>query len=190
MKYIITILLSLITSRSLSQDSIFRYEARALTGTIVHVDTHGIIYNNQNNYLKDIPIDFVYGYKRDGRVSILYKEKSGPLSAIGMHDYVMGRNLGYKHHINSFPFAIGFFSSYLYTYRNTRGLTRNPRISSLAFIAVPPILFTYIRPKANKKWSYEKQAGYQNARGESNQVTSFWGAVAGTAVMYIFSYAK
>ena len=50
MKYIIIILLSLITSRSLSQDSIFRYEARALTGNILHVDTYGIIYNNQNNY--------------------------------------------------------------------------------------------------------------------------------------------
>ena len=70
MKYIIIILLSLITSGSLSQDSIFRYEARALTGNILHVDTFGIIYNNQNNYIKDIPIDFVYGYKRDGRGSI------------------------------------------------------------------------------------------------------------------------
>lgn len=190
MKYIIIILLSLVTTKSLSQDSIFRYEERALTGTIVHVDTFGIIYNNQNNYLKDIPIDFVYGYKRDGRVSILYKEKSGPLTNIEMHDYVMGRNLGYKHHYNSFPFAIGFFSSYLYTYRNTRGLTRNPKFSSLVFTAVPPILFSYIRPKANPKWTLEKREGYRRARSESNQRASFWGGILGTTVMYIFFFSK
>ena len=190
MKYIITILLSLITLKGISQDSIFRYEARALTGNILHVDTHGIIYNNQNNYIKDIPIDFVYGYKRDGRVSILYKEKSGPLTTIEMHDYVMGRNLGYKHHINSFPFAVGFFSSYLYTYRNTKGLTRNPKFSSLVFTAVPPLLFSYIRPKANPRWSYEKRAGYQRARSESNQRASFWGGILGTTVMYIFFFSR
>jgi len=190
MKYIIIILSLLITAKSLSQDSIFRYEQRALTGKILHVDTHGIIYNNQNNYLKDIPIDFVYGYKRDGRVSILYQEKSGPLSAIHMHDYVMGRNLGYKHHYNSFPFAVGFFSSYLYTYRNTRGLTRNPKFSSLIFTAIPPTLFSYIRPKANPKWTYEKQEGYRRARSESNQKASFRGSILGTAIMYIFFFSR
>lgn len=189
MKYILLILCLIINGIIYSQDSIYQYEARALTGNIVHIDSLMILYH-KNDILKDVPIDFVYGYKRNNKLSILYKEETGPLTAIQMHDYVMGRNLGYKHHVRSFPFAVGFFSSYLYTYRNTRGLTRNPRISSLAFIAVPPLLFTYIRPKGNKKWSYEKQAGYRNARGESNQLTSFWGAVAGTAVMYIFSFAK
>ena len=181
--------MSLTCLRSVSQDSIFRYEARALTGTIVHVDTLMILYN-KNNYIENIPIDFVYGYKRDGRVSILYKEKSGPLTTIEMHDYVMGRNLGYKHHINSFPFAVGFFSSYLYTYRNTRGLTRNPKFSSLVFTAVPPTLFTCIRPKANPKWSYEKREGYRRARSESNQRASFWGSILGTTIMYIFFFSR
>ena len=188
-KYLI-ILLCLIANNTLSsQDSIYQYEERALTGRIFYVDSLVIMYH-KNDILKDIPTDFVYGYKRNNKMSILYKEETGPLTSIQMRDYVTGRNLGYKHHIKSFPFAVGFFCSYLYTYKNTRGLTRNPRISSLAFIAVPPTLFTYIRPKANKKWSYEKQAGYRNARGESNQVTSFWGAVAGTAVMYIFSFTQ
>jgi len=189
MKYILLMMMSLMALKSLSQDSIFRYEERALTGNIVHVDTLMILYN-KNNYIKDVPIDFVYGYKRDGKLSILYKEKSGPLSAIQMHDYVMGRNLGYKHHYNSFPFSVGFFSSYLYVYRNTRGLSRNPKITSLWFTAVPPILFTYIKPKADKRWSYEKRAGYKNARSESNQKASFWGAVAGTAVMFVFSFSR
>ena len=189
MKYVLLMLMLLIALKSLSQDSIYRYEARALTGNILHIDTLMILYN-KNNYIKDIPIDFVYGYKRDNRVSILYQEKSGPLSALQMHDYVTGRNLGYKHHYNSFPFAVGFFSSYLYVYRNTRGLTRNPKFSSLVFTAVPPILFTYIRPKADKHWSYEKRAGYKNARSESNQKASFWGAVTGTAIMFVFAFSR
>ena len=181
--------MSLVTVKSLSQDSIYRYEERPLTGNIVHVDTLMILYN-KNNYIKDVPIDFVYGYKRDGKLSILYQEKSGPLSAIQMHDYVMGRTLGYKHHYNSLPFAVGFFSSYLYVYRNTRGLSRNPKITSLWFTAVPPLLFTYIRPKANPRWSYEKQVGYRRARSERNQIASFWGSVAGTAVMFAFSFSR
>ena len=189
MKYILAILMSIITLKGLSQDSIFRYEERALMGNIVHVDTMMILYQ-KNDYIRDVPIDFVYGYKRNGQLSILYKEKSGPLSAIQMHDYVMGRNLGYKHHYNSFPFAVGFFSSYLYVYRNTRGLTRNPKITSLWFTAVPPIHFTYIKPKANPKWTYEKRAGYQRARSERNQQASFWGAVAGTVVMFAFSFSR
>ena len=189
MKYLLIILCLLANTIVLSQDSIYQYEARALTGDIVHIDSLMILYH-KNDILKDVPIDFVYGYKRDNKLSILYKENHGPLTAIQMHDYVMGRNLGYKHHVNSFPFAVGFFSSYFYVYRNTRGLTRNPKITTLWFTAVPPIIFTYIRPKGNKKWTLEKRAGYQNARGESNQKASFWGAVAGTAVMYIFSFAK
>ena len=179
----------MITFKSLSQDSIYRYESPALIGNILYVDTMMILYQ-KNNYIKDVPIDFVYGYKRDGKHSILYQEKSGPLSAIQMHDYVMGRNIGYKHHYNSFPFAVGFFSSYLYVYRNTRGLSRNPKITSLWFTAVPPLLFTYIKPKADPRWSYEKRAGYRRARSESNQKASFWGAVAGTAVMFAFSFSR
>ena len=189
MKYILIILCLLTNIVVTSQDSIYQYEARALTGRIFHVDPLTIMYH-KNDILKDIPTDFVYGYKRNNKMTILYKEKNGPLTSTQMHDYIKGRSLGYEHHVKSFPFAVGVFSSCLYTYRNTRGLTRNPRISSLAFIAVPPILFTYLRPKADKKWSYEKQAGYRNARGESNQLTSFWGAVAGTAIMYIFSYTR
>ena len=181
--------MSLITLQSLGQDSIYRYESPALTGNILHVDTLMILYQ-KNNYIKDVPIDFVYGYKRDGKLSILYQEKSGPLSAIQMHDYVMGRNIGYTHHYNSLPFAVGFFSSYLYVYRNTRGLSRPPKISSLWFTAVPPLVFTYIKPKADPRWSYEKRAGYQRARSESNQKASFWGAVTGTAVMFIFAFSQ
>jgi hypothetical protein len=189
MKYILIILMSMITLTSLSQDSIYRYEERALTGNIMHVDTLMILYQ-KNDFIRDVPIDFVYGYKRDGKLSILYKEKSGPLSAIQMHDYVMGRNIGYKHHYNSLPFAVGFFSSYLYVYRNTRGLTRPPKITSLWFTAVPPLLFTFARPKADPRWSFEKRAGYQRARSERNQQASFWGAVAGTAVMFAFSFSR
>ena len=172
-----------------SQDTIFRYEERAIIGNIVHVDSMMILYN-KNNIIKDIPIDFVYSYKRDNKLSILYKEKTGPLSSIEMRNYVDGRNLGYKHHYNSMPFAVGFFSSYLYVYRNTRGLTRNPKITSLWFTAVPPLVFTYIKPKSNKKWPLEKRIGYQNARSEQNQKASFWGAVAGTAFMFAFSFSK
>ena len=189
MKYIITTLCLLVSSIISSQDSIYQYEARALTGSIFYIDSLMIMYH-KNDILKDVPIDFVYGYKRNNKMSILYKEETGPLTSVQMHDYVMGRNLGYKHHINSFPFAVGFFSSYFYVYRNTRGLTRNPKISTLWFTAVPPILFTYIRPKGNKKWSLEKRAGYQNARGESNQKASFWGAVVGTTIMYIFAFSR
>ena len=184
------LILCLIVGNVIScQDSIYRYEERAILGNIVHIDTLMILYH-KNNIVKDIPIDFVYGYKKDNKLSILYKEKSGPLTAIEMHDYVMGRNLGYKQHFNSFPFAVGFFSSYLYTYRNTRGLTRPPKITSLWFMAVPTLAFTYIKPKANKSWSLEKRAGYQNARSESNQIASFWGALAGTAVIFAFSFSK
>ena len=189
MRYILLILCLIINNIISSQDSIYQYEERALTGNIVHIDSLMILYH-KNDILKDVPIDFVYGYKKNNKLSILYKEETGPLTAIQMHDYVMGRNLGYKHHVNSFPFAVGFFSSYFYVYRNTRGLTRNPKISTLWFTAVPPIIFTYIRPKGDKKWTLEKRAGYQNARGESNQKASFWGAVAGTTIMYIFSFAK
>ena len=145
---------NLITCQN-GSDTIFRYESKPLIGNIVYADTISIIYH-KNDILKDIPTDFVHSYKRDNKLSILYKEKAGPLSSIQMNDYVMGRNLGYKHHYNSFPFAVGFFSSYLYVYRNTRGLTRNPKITSLWFTAVPPLVFTYVKPKADKRWSLEK----------------------------------
>lgn len=184
------LILCLIVGNVIScQDSIYRYEERAIVGNIVYIDTLMILYH-KNNIVKDIPIDFVYGYKKDNKLSILYKEKYGPLTAIEMHDYVTGRNLGYKQHFNSFPFAVGFFSSYLYTYRNTRGLTRPPKITSLWFTAVPTLAFTYIKPKVNKSWSLEKRAGYQNARSESNQIASFWGALAGTAIIFAFSFSK
>ena len=179
---------NLITCQN-GSDTIFRYESKPLIGNIVYADTLSIIYH-KNDVLKDIPVDFVHSYKRDNKLSILYKEKTGPLSSIQMNDYVMGRNLGYKHHYNSFPFAVGFFSSYLYVYRNTRGLTRNPKITSLWFTAVPPLVFTYVKPKADKKWPLEKRIGYQNARSEENQKASFWGAVAGTAVMFIFYFSR
>ncbi len=189
MKQFLLILCLIVGNIISCQDSIYRYEDRAILGNIVHIDTLMILYH-KNNIVKDIPIDFVYGYKKDNKLSILYKEKSGPLASIEMHNYVMGRNIGYKQHFNSFPFAVGFFSSYLYTYRNTRGLTRPPKITSLWFMAVPTLAFTYIKPKTNKAWPLAKRIGYQNTISERNQTASFIGSILGTTAMYIFYFSK
>ena len=67
-------------------------------------------------------------------------------------------------------FSIGFFSSFFYTYYNTRGLTRNPKFSSLAFTAVPPIIFTIVKPKVSLNWSRERRIGYQNSRSEKKPI--------------------
>ena len=48
-----------------SQDTIFRYEEKPIIGNIVNVDGLMILYQ-KGNYIEDVPIDFVYGYKRDG----------------------------------------------------------------------------------------------------------------------------
>ena len=171
------------------QDTIFRYEERPIIGNIVYTDENVIIYN-KNNILKDIPTEFVYSYKRDNNISILYQEDINIATSLQMDDYVMGRVQGFKDNLPGVPFTIGFFSSYFYTYYNTRGLTRNPKFSSLIFTAVPPIVFTYIKPKANKKWSLEMRYGYQTVRSQQNQVASFWGAVLGTAFMYTMYFSR
>ena len=86
--------------------------------------------------------------------------------------------------------STNFVFGYFYAYYNTRGLTRNPKFSSLAFTAVPSLLFTYIKPRANKKWSLEKKVGYQLSRSEKNQVASFWGAVLGTATIFTLYFSS
>ena len=172
-----------------SQDTIFRYEEKPIKGNIVYVDTNIILYQ-KGDYIEDIPIDFVYGYKRDGVKTILYQEKNEPITLLEMDDYVMGRVNGFRDHIPGVPFTIGFFSSFFYTYHNTRGLTRNPKFSSLMFMAVPPIIFTIKKPKINKKWSRERNIGYQTSRSEQNQIASFWGAVLGTATIYSFYFSS
>ena len=172
-----------------SQDTIFRYEEKPIKGNIVYVDTNLILYQ-KGNYIEDIPINFVYGYKRDGIKTILYQEKNEPITLKEMDDYVMGKALGFKQHVSGIPFTIGFFSSFFYTYYNTRGLTRNPKFSSLAFMAVPPIIFTIVKPKTSKKWSREKRIGYQIARSERNQISSFGGSLLGTAFIYSIYFSS
>ena len=189
MNRIFIIFLTLLTCNIFCQDTIFLFESKPLTGKIVFTDNNIILYN-KNNFIKDISTEFVFGYKKDDKLSILYKEKGEPFSAIQMNDYVMGRTKGYQDHIPGIPFTIGFFSSYFYTYYNTRGLTRNPKFSSLAFTAVPSILFTHVKPRANKKWSLEKRTGYQLSRSEKNQVASFWGAVLGTATIFTLYFSS
>ena len=189
MNRIFIIFLTLLTCNIFCQDTIFRFEEKPLTGKIVFIDNNIISYN-KNNFIKDIPTEVVFGYKKDNKLSVLYKENEQLFSIIQMNDYVMGRTKGYQDHIPGIPFAIGFFSSYFYTYYNTRGLTRNPKFSSLAFTAVPSIIFTYIKPRANKKWSLEKRTGYRLSRSEKNQVTSWWGAVLGTATIYTLYFSS
>ena len=78
--------------------------------------------------------------------------------------------------------------TYFYTYYNTRGLTRNPKFSSLAFTAIPPIVFTIVKPKADKRWTPDRRFGYQRVRSEKNQMASFIGALAGTFTIYAFYF--
>lgn len=189
MKYLYFLLFFTCNYNIFCQDTIFRFEEKPIAGKILFIN-HDIIFYKKNNFIKDIPSELVFGYKKNNKLSILYKEKSGPLTSIEMHNYVMGRNLGYKQHFNSFPFAVGFFSSYLYTYRNTRGLTRPPKITSLWFMAVPTLAFTYIKPKTNKAWPLAKRIGYQNTISERNQTASFIGSILGTTAMYIFYFSK
>ena len=172
-----------------SQDTIFRYEEKPIKGNIVYVDTNIILYQ-KGDYIEDIPINFVYGYKRDGVKTILYQEKNEPITLKQMDDYVMGRVQGFKDHIPGLAFSTGFFSSFLYTYYNTRGLTRNPKFSSLAFMAVPPIIFTIAKPKVSLNWSRERRIGYQNSRSEKNQLASFGGALLGTGFIYALYFTR
>ena len=171
------------------QDTIFRYEEKPITGNIVSVDDIMILYQ-KGNYIEDVPIDFVYGYKRDGVKTILYQEKNEPITLLEMDDYVMGRIKGFKDHMPGLAFSTGFFSSFFYTYYNTRGLTRNPKFSSLAFNIIPPLVFTIIKPRANKKWSREKKIGYRNSRSEENQKASLWGGLLGTGFIYTLYFTK
>ena len=171
------------------QDTIFRYEEKPIIGNIVNVDDLMILYQ-RGDYIEDVPIDFVYGYKRDGVKTILYQEKNEPITLKQMDDYVMGRVQGFKDHIPGLAFSTGFFSSFFYTYHNTRGLTRNPKFSSLAFTAVPPIIFTIVKPKASLNWSREKRIGYQTSRSEENQLASFGGALLGTGFIYALYFTK
>ena len=169
------------------QDTIFRYEEKPITGNIVYKDDIMILYQ-KGDIIKDIPVDFVYSYKRDEKLSILYQEHYTGVPLAEMDEYIKGRTLGYKKHMPGLPFATGFFSSYFYTYYNTRGLTRNPKFSSLAFTAVPPIIFTIIKPKADKRWTPDRRFGYQRVRSEKNQIASFVGALAGTFTIYAFYF--
>lgn len=189
MNRIFIIFLSLLTFNTFCQDTIFLLEQKPIIGKILFADNNIILYN-KNNFIKDISTEFVFGYKQNNKLSILYKEKGEPFTTIQMNNYVMGRAKGYQDHIPGIPFTIGFFSSYFYTYYNTRGLTRNPKFSSLAFTAVPSIVFTYVKPKANKKWNLEKRTGYRLSRSEKNQVASWWGAVLGTTVIYMLYFSK
>ena len=188
MKNFILIILFYSTS-IFSQDTIFRYEEKPIIGNIVYKDDIMILYQ-KGDIVKDIPVDFVYGYKRDGKLSILYKEHYTGVPLPEMNEYIKGRTIGYQKHIPGLPFATGFFGSYFYTYYNTRGLSRNPKFSSLAFTAVPPIVFTIIKPKANKNWTPDRRFGYQRVRSEKNQWSSFVGALLGTAVMYTFYFSS
>ena len=188
MKNIILIIL-FYSASIFSQDTIFRYEEKPIKGNIVYVDTNLILYQ-KGDYIEDIPIDFVYGYKRDGVKTILYQEKDEPITLKQMDDYVMGRVQGFKDHVSGVPFTIGFFSSFFYTYHNTRGLTRNPKFSSLAFTAVPPIVFTILKPKTDKRWSNERRIGYRTSRSERNQISSFGGALLGTAFIYSIYFSS
>ena len=189
MNRIFIIFLSLLTCNIFCQDTIFRFEETPITGKILSIDNNIILYN-KNNFIKNISTEFVFGYKKNNKLSILYKDKGQPFTTIQMNDIVMGRTKGYQDHNIGIPFAIGFFSSYFYTYYNTRGLTRNPKFSSLAFTAIPSIVFTYIKPRANKKWSLEKRTGYQLSRSEKNQVSSWWGAVLGTATIFTLYFSS
>jgi len=81
-----------------SQDTIFRYEEKPIIGNIVSVDEFMILYQ-KGDYIEDVPIDFVYGYKRDGVKTILYQEKNEPITLKQMDDYVMGRVKGFQDHI-------------------------------------------------------------------------------------------
>ena len=172
-----------------SQDTIFRYEEKPIIGNIVYTDDIMILYQ-KGDIIKDIPNDFVYGYKRDGKMSILYQEHYTGVTLLEMDEYIKGRTIGYKKHIPGVPFTIGFFSSYFYTYYNTRGLTRNPKFSSLVFTAIPPIIFTSIKPRSNKRWTPDRRFGYQRVRSEQNQVASFIGALAGTFTIYAFYFSQ
>ena len=172
-----------------SQDTIFRYEEKPIIGNIVYKDDIMILIQ-KGDIIKDIPIDFVYSYKRDEKLSILYQEHYTGVPLAEMDEYIKGRTLGYKKHMPGLPFATGFFSSYFYTYYNTRGLSRNPKFSSLAFTAIPPIVFTIIKPKVDKRWTPDRRFGYQRVRSEKNQVSSFAGALLGTAVMYTFYFSS
>ena len=183
------IFLFLFGYNSFCQDTIFRYEEKPIIGNIVYTDKNIILYQ-KGNYIEDIPSNFVYGYKRDGKMSILYQEKNEPITLLQMNDYVMGKALGFKEHVAGVPFTLGFFSSFFYSYYNTRGLSRNPKFSSLVFTAVPPIIFTIAKPKTNKNWSREKRIGYQTARSERNQVSSFGGAVLGTIFIYSLYFSS
>jgi|TARA_R100000479_G_C6379840_1_gene200594 hypothetical protein len=189
MNPIFFIFLFLFTCNSFCQDTIFRYEEKPIKGNIVYVDTNLILYQ-KGDIIKDVPIDFVYGYKRDGVKTILYQDKNEPITLKQMDDYVMGRVDGFKNHISGVPFTIGFFSSFFYTYHNTRGLTRNPKFSSLAFTAVPPIVFTILKPKTDKRWSNERRVGYRTSRSERNQISSFGGALLGTAFIYSIYFSS
>ena len=171
------------------QDTIFRYEEKPITGNIVYKDDIMILYQ-KGDIIKDIPIDFVYSYKRDEKLSILYQEHYTGVPLAEMDEYIKGRTIGYQKHVPGLPFATGFFSSYFYTYYNTRGLSRNPKFSSLAFTAIPPIVFTIIKPKADKRWTPDRRFGYQRVRSEKNQWSSFVGALLGTAVMYTFYFSS
>jgi len=190
MKYIFIIVIFLLNHNLFCQDSIYRYEEKPLTGKILYIDTMMILYNNKNNILKDIPIELIYGYKQNNTLSILYKKNDLSISVNQMNNYVMGRTLGYKHHISGFPFSVGLFSSYLYTYYNTRKFNRSPRFSSILFIAVPSLIFTHIKYPTDEKWSIEKKLGYQNSRSEKNQIASFIGSIIGTSVIYILYFSK
>ena len=189
MKYLYFLLFFTCNYNIFCQDTIFRFEEKPIAGKILFIN-HDIIFYKKNNFIKDIPSELVFGYKKNNKLSILYKETGQPFTTIQMNDYIMGRTKGYQDYNPGIPFTVGFFSSYFYTYYNTRGLTRNPKFSSLAFTAVPSLLFTYIKPKANKKWSLEKRIGYQLSRSEKNQVSSWWGAVLGTATIFTLYFSS
>ena len=187
MKKLFLICCIIIGNVILCQDTIYRYEEKPLVGNIVYKDDI-LLLIQKGDYIKDVPIDFVYGYKRDGKLSVLYQEEYTGVPLAEMDEYIKGRTIGYKKHIPSIPFTLGFFSSYFYTYYNTRGLTRNPKFSSLAFTAIPPIVFTIVKPKADKRWTPDRRFGYQRVRSEKNQIASFVGALAGTFTIYAFYF--
>ena len=103
MKNFILIILFYSTS-IFSQDTIFRYEEKPIIGNIVYKDDIMILYQ-KGDIVKDIPIDFVYGYKRDGKLSILYKEHYTGVPLPEMNEYIKGRTIGYQKHIPGLPFA-------------------------------------------------------------------------------------
>ena len=189
MKYLYFLLFFTCNYNIFCQDTIFRFEEKPIAGKILFIN-HDIIFYKKNNFIKDIPSELVFGYKKNNKLSILYKETGQPFTTIQMNDYIMGRTKGYQDYNPGIPFTVGFFSTYFYTYYNTRGLTRSPKFSSLAFTIVPTILFTYIKPRTNKSWSLEKRIGYQLSRSEKNQVTSFIGAILGTSFIYTLYFSS